>query len=73
MTFCAAAIGVADDVHARLEAHARHADRLLDAVLIVDDELLRQHVQDVLVDRQRDGARRVEHALDVRRAPPRRS
>ena len=63
----------ADDVHARLEAHAGHADRLLDAVLPVDQELLRQHVQDVLIDRQRHRARRVEHAVDVRRRPLRRS
>ena len=28
-----------DDVHLDLEAHARHADGLIDAVLVVDDEV----------------------------------
>ncbi len=50
---------------ARLQPHARHADRLLDTVLIVDHELLRQHVDDLPVHRQRDRARGVDHALDV--------
>ena len=54
-----------DDVDLGLEPHARHAERLADAVLVVDDELLRQHVQDLAVHRQRDRARGVEHALDV--------
>jgi hypothetical protein len=31
----------------------------------VDDEFLRQHVQDLLVGRDRHRARRVDHALDV--------
>ncbi len=52
---------------ARLEPHAGHADRLLDAVLVVDDEFLRKDVQDLLIRRDRDRARRVDHALDVAR------
>ena len=54
-------------VHARLEAHARHALRLLDAVLVVDDVLLRQDVQDLTVHRQGDRPGGVEHQLDVGR------
>ena len=59
------AVGAGDDVHLGLEAHARHADRLADAFLAVDDEFLRQDVQDLLVGRDRHGPRRVDHALDV--------
>jgi hypothetical protein len=56
----------------RLETHAGHADRLADAFLVVDDEFLRQDVQDLLVGRDRHRARRVDHALDVALARPRR-
>jgi hypothetical protein len=38
-------------VDARLEAHARHADRLADPFLPVDDEFLRQDVENLLVGR----------------------
>ena len=63
--FCAALIGAGDDVHLGLQAHARHADRVADALLAVDDEFLRQHVQDLLVggDRHRLGG--VDDVLDV--------
>src|SRR6185369_9347499 len=54
-----------DEVDLALEPHARHADRLADAFLRVDDEFLRQHVDHALVGRYRDRARRVDHALDV--------
>lgn len=50
---------------AGLEADARHADRLLDAVLIVDDVLLRQHVEDLAVALELDRLRLVEDALHV--------
>ena len=53
------------DVDARLEAHAAHAERLAHAVLAVDLVLLRQHVDDVAVDRQRDGARQLQHLVHV--------
>ena len=59
------ALGAGDDVHLRFQAHARHADRLADAFLAVDQEFLRQDVQDLLVGRNRDRARRVDDALDV--------
>ena len=55
-----------DDVHARLEPHAGHAERIADAVLIVDDVLLWQHVQHLAVHRDRDGLGRIDHARDVR-------
>src|SRR5436190_13058769 len=55
------------DVDARFEAHAGHADRLADAVLVVDDELLRQDVEDLLVGGEGDGARGVHDPLDVPR------
>ena len=60
------ALRARDDVHLRLEAHAGHADRIADAFLSVDDEFLRQHVQDLLVRGNRDGLRRVDDVLDVR-------
>src|SRR5581483_5214404 len=53
------------DMDARLEPDARHPDRLLDPVLLVDDEFLRQDVEHLLIGRQRDRPRRVDHALDV--------
>jgi hypothetical protein len=58
--------GGGDDVDLGLQPHAAHAQRLLDAVLLVDHVLLRQHVEDlaVLGDVHRPG--RVEHAVDVR-------
>ena len=59
------ALGARHDVHLGLETHARHADRLADAFLIIDDEFLRQDVQDLLVGRNRHGARRIDHAIDV--------
>ncbi len=40
-----------DDVDVGLEPDAAHADRVGDAVLAVDDELLGQHVQDLAVGR----------------------
>ena len=57
--------GAGHDVHLDLEAHARHADRLAHAVAVVDDEALRQHVDDLAVLRQIDRARGLDHALDV--------
>ena len=59
------AVGAGDDVHLGLEPHARHADRIADALLRVDDVFLRQHVQDLLVGRDRHRLGRIDHALDV--------
>ena len=72
----AAALGAADDVlhaarrrgdevHLHAEAHARHPDGVADAVLAVDHVLARQDVEDLAVGVDRDGARALEHALDV--------
>ena len=65
------AVGAGDDVHLGLQAHARHADRIADALLAVDDEFLRQHVQDLLVGGDRHRLGRIDHVLDVAvRSPP---
>ena len=55
-----------DDVDVDLEPGAGHADRRADAVLLVDDEVLRQHVQDLAAARQRHrlgGVDRAPHVL----------
>src|SRR5690606_41899669 len=44
---------------------AGHADRLLHPILLVDDEFLRQDVQDLLVRRDGHRTRRIDDALDV--------
>ena len=57
--------GRRDDVDLRLEPHAAHAEWLADPVLVVDDELLRDHVDDLAVHRDRDRLGGIDHALDV--------
>jgi hypothetical protein len=47
--------GAGDDVDVHLEPRPGHADGHADAVLLVDDEVLRQHVQDLAAGRQADG------------------
>ena len=47
-----------DDVHVRFHAHTRHADRIIDAVLTVHDEFLRNHMNNAAVRGQR-------HALGI--------
>jgi len=54
-----------DDVHLGLEPHAAHADRVLDAVLVVDDELLRDHVDDLAVHRDGDRLGGLDDAFHV--------
>ena len=54
-----------DDVDVHLEAGAGHADRVADAVLVVDDEVLGQDVDDLAPARQADGARRVDGPAHV--------
>src|SRR5262249_24924141 len=56
-----------DDVDFDLEAHARHAHRLANPILLVDDERLGQQVDDLAGLRQGDGPRCVDGALDVHR------
>ena len=53
------------DVHARFQAHARHANGLADAVLAVDDVLLRQRVKNLLVSGNRDCPGSFQHPLLV--------
>src|SRR5918994_224110 len=48
------------DVDVDLEPGARHPDWRPDAVLFVDDEVLRQHVQDLPAVRQRNSLRRID-------------
>ena len=53
------------DVHVDLEPRARHPDRRADAVLLVDDEVLRQHVQDLATGRQADRLGRLDRPPHV--------
>ena len=59
------ALAAGDDVDVHLEPRAGHADRRADAVLLVDDEVLRQHVQDFAAGRQRHRLRGVDRAPHV--------
>src|ERR1019366_4350641 len=54
-----------DEVHFHAQAHARHPDRVADAVLAVDHVLTRQDVEDLPGGVDRDRARALEHPLDV--------
>ena len=65
MMFCALRHRRGHDVHLGLQAHAGHAERLLDAVLVVDDVLLREHVDDLAVLRDVDRLGLLEHRGDV--------
>src|SRR5687767_2851934 len=53
------------DVHVHFEPAARHADRHRDPVLVVDHEVLREHVEDLAAAWQGDGAGGVDGAFDV--------
>ena len=63
--FCGRALAAGDDVDVHLEPRAGHADRRADAVLLVDHEVLRQHVQDLAAGRQRHRLGRVDRAAHV--------
>ena len=52
-------------MHFCLKPHAVHAQGLLDAVLVVDDELLGQDMQHLLVHGNVHGPRRVDHPRHV--------
>ncbi|OPZ79139.1 MAG: hypothetical protein BWY77_01394 [bacterium ADurb.Bin431] len=47
------------------EAHAGHANRIADAALVVDNELLRQNMDHLAVERQGDGAGGFDHPADI--------
>ncbi len=51
----------------RLEAHPRHPDWIAHPFLVIHRELLRQDVQYLAIERDRDGARGVDHAIDIAR------
>jgi hypothetical protein len=57
--------GRGDDVDLGFEADAAHAEGLPHAVLIVDDELLRDHVDHLAVHRDRHGLGGVDHPAHV--------
>ena len=57
--------GAGDDVRLGFQADAHHADGVLDAALLVDDELLRDDVQDLAVHGDHDGLGRVDDAVHV--------
>ena len=59
------AVRTRDDVHLGFQAHPRHADRIADPFLPVDDEFLRQHVEDPLVGGYGHRLGRLDHVLDV--------
>ena len=59
------ALAAGDDVDVDLEPGAGHADRRADAVLLVDDEVLRQHVQNLAAGRQRHRLGGVDRAAHV--------
>jgi len=52
-------------MHARLETHTGHADGLAYALLAIDDEFLRQYVQDFLISRDRDCTCRIDDTIDI--------
>ena len=54
-------------MHFDFKAKTTHANRLTNPVLVVDDEFLRQDVQNFLVCGDRHGARRFDDALDIHR------
>src|SRR6185369_13211310 len=54
-----------DDVDVDLEARAGHADGRADAVLFVDHEVLRQHVDDFAAGRQRHGLGGIDRATHI--------
>jgi hypothetical protein len=57
--------GARHQVHLDVEPLGIHADRFLDAVLAVDDELLHQRVQNLVIGRNRCRVGRLDGALDV--------
>ncbi len=52
-------------MHLGFQTHSAHAHRFVDTFLAVDHELLCQHVQDLLIGRDRHGACRFDHRIDI--------
>src|SRR3954464_14010019 len=59
--------GSGDDMHLRLQAHPAHPQGLLDPVLVVDDEFLREDVDDLAILRDVDPPGGVDHPRHVGR------
>ena len=59
------ACGAGNHVHSGFEAHSRHADGIADTFLAIDDEFLRQHVENALISRNRHGPGGVDNALNI--------
>ena len=59
------ALAAGDDVHVHLQPRAGHAHWSADAILLVDDEVLGQHVEDLASRRQRHRLRCVDRAAHV--------
>ncbi len=57
--------GAGHDVHPGFQSDAAHAQRLTDAVLVVDDELLGKDMDDLAVHGYGDGFRRIDHPAHV--------
>ena len=55
-------------MNSRFQPHARHSVRLAHALLLIDRELLRQNMQHLPIERNRNRARRIDHSLDVAHA-----
>ena len=54
------------DMHFHFQPHTAHAERIVDVFLTVDDEFLRQDVQNLLIVGNRDGLRGFDDTIDVR-------
>ena len=57
--------GGSDYVHVHFKPDSGHANGLLDSVLVIQNVLLGQHMQDFLVCRHRDGARGLQHPVNI--------
>ena len=65
MMFCAALSAPVTMCTLASSRTPRHADRIANALLAVDDEFLRQHMQDALVGRNRHRLGGLDHLLDI--------
>ena len=52
-------------MHLGFKTYAGHANRFANSLLVIDQEFLRQDVQDFLVSRNRDGSRRIDNSVNV--------
>src|SRR5207249_4881699 len=59
------ALAAGDDVNVDLETRSSHPDRRANAILLVDDEILRQHMKNLPSGGKRDGLRGIDGPPDV--------